>query len=101
MGKRPGSSSKSETACEGKITNDTEVLTTIRKMFEEFKVSIHNEVNELKKSVEFMSNKFDTFCEELTKTKAELRSTQETVKTLSEENDLLKREIMDLQQYTR
>ena len=76
MGKRPGSSSKSETACEGKIVNDADVLPILRKMFEEFKVSIHHEVNELKKSVEFMSNKFDTFSEELTQMKAQLKSTQ-------------------------
>mgnify|MGYP000162037729 CR=1 FL=1 len=48
-----------------------------------------------------MSNKFDTFCEELTQAKEELKLTQETVKTLSEENELLKKEILDLQQYTR
>ena len=48
MDKRPGSSSKGEKACEGKIVNDADVLPILQKMFEEFKVSIHHEVNELK-----------------------------------------------------
>ncbi|KAJ4446140.1 hypothetical protein ANN_12832 [Periplaneta americana] len=59
------------------------------------------EVNELRKSVEFMSSKFNSLREELAHTRHELNSTQEEMKRLVKENDHLKQEVSDLQQYTR
>ncbi|KAJ4436085.1 hypothetical protein ANN_18712 [Periplaneta americana] len=59
------------------------------------------EVNELRKSVEFISSKFDSLREEMAHTRHELNSTQEEMKRLVQENDHLKQEVSDLQQYTR
>ncbi|KAJ4439888.1 hypothetical protein ANN_08017 [Periplaneta americana] len=58
-------------------------------------------VNELRKSVEFISSEFDSLREELAHTRHELYSTQEEMKRLVQENDHLKQEVSDLQQYTR
>ncbi|KAJ4447444.1 hypothetical protein ANN_09451 [Periplaneta americana] len=67
---------------------------------EEYKHS-YFEVNELRKSVEFISSKLDSLREELAHTRHELNSTQEEMKRLVQENDHLKQEVSDLQQYTR
>lgn len=96
--KRAGSDVASEN---NGTSEESQVISTLRKMFEDFKSSIHQEVNDLRKSVEFMSNKFDSFCEELKQTKAELKSTQDSVRSLSQENELLRKELNELQQYRR
>ncbi|KAJ4437066.1 hypothetical protein ANN_17201 [Periplaneta americana] len=53
--------------------------------------STNTEVSDLKKSVEFISNKFDVFNEEL-------KSAKEEIRNLTKENELLKQEIGELQQ---
>ncbi|KAJ4429632.1 hypothetical protein ANN_21833 [Periplaneta americana] len=60
------------------------------------------EVNELtvRKSVEFISSKFDSLREELAHTRHELNSTKEEMKRLVQENDHLKQKVSDQQQYT-
>ncbi|KAJ4441445.1 hypothetical protein ANN_11300 [Periplaneta americana] len=52
------------------------------------------EVNELRKSVEFISSEFESLREELAHTRHELNSTQEEMKRLVQENDRLKQEVV-------
>lgn len=87
-------------ACDSKSDSENLIL-SIKKMFDDLKQSLWQEVSELKKSVEFISSKFDTFREELSETKAELKSTQSELRSLLHENELLKLEINEMQQYSR
>lgn len=98
MGKRQGQAAPSEV---GKVTEESQVIQTLKKMFEDLKSSLIQQVDELRKSVEFMSGKFDSICEDIAQTRSELKSTQEEFRALSRENAILKQEINDLQQYTR
>lgn len=94
---------KKVVAAEGGVVEEenSQVISTLKRMFEELKTSLRTEVNELKKSVDFMSDKFDNLREELEHTRHELNSTQEEMKILARENEDLRQQMNDLQQYTR
>ena len=85
----------------GRLEENNQVISTIKKMFEELKSSLQGEVGELKKSVEFMSLKFDHLREELAQARSDLKATQDELRTLAKENEVLKQEVSELQQYTR
>lgn len=78
-----------------------QVISAIKKMFEDLKSSLQHEVGELKKSVEFISTKFDDLREELAQVRKEVKSNQDQLRALTKENENLKLEVNDLQQYTR
>lgn len=82
-------------------SSDSQVIAAMKQMFESFKCAIHKEVNDLKEAVQFISNKFDTFTKELEETKKELKTTKGQVQNLIHENDALRKEVNELQQYTR
>lgn len=101
--KRNDASGKSDVACDVTKMNeeDNTLIMSMKNMFEDFKSSLNREVSELRKSVEFMSNKFDVLCEELSKVKSDLKISKDEVRSLAQENCLLRKEISELQQYTR
>lgn len=85
---------------EQEISNG-QVISEIRSMFENFKLSIQGEVEELKKSVNYISSKFDSFYQDLSQIQEELKAAQKEIKDLKYENDNLYYEIKEIQQYSR
>lgn len=83
------------------VESATSVNKQLSIMFEKFASNIHQDINDIKKSIEFMSTKFDSLLSEINNVKDEL-------KEVRKENDFLKREInelgvrlQDLEQYNR
>lgn len=97
----PKNNRKVESESGNEVSGDSKVISTLKQMFDEFKSSIQLEISALQQSVQFMSNKFDAFSEELCKTKEDLKTTQGQVHDLKKENELLWKQINELQQYTR
>lgn len=82
------------------ITNE-HIIAEIKIMFENFKKSLREEVEDLKKSVNFMSDKFDALHKDLSQVQEMQRANQKEIDELRYENDLILHELNELQQYSR
>lgn len=83
------------------IDKQNDIMSSLKVMFDDFKTLILSEVEQLKKSVDFISNKFDNFQVELMETKNELKSVKNELEELKKYTNKMENEINDLQQYTR
>lgn len=84
-----------------KVNDSNDILTTLRKMFDDFKSDINAQMDEMKKSIEFISEKFDSFKIELSEMKEEIRKQKCENGNLKKEIEKLSLRINDLEQYSR
>ena len=66
-----------------------------------FQTTIQSEVTDMKKAVDFLADKFDCFKEDLDKVKEDTIEIQGKVEELEKENEYLRNEVHELQQYSR
>ncbi|KAJ4433127.1 hypothetical protein ANN_15384 [Periplaneta americana] len=98
-----GGSSNKKTSEQKALSEEVngDIYNILQSMFVEFSCFIQTEVNDLKQSIQFMTDKFDTFCAEMGKIKEELKEIKKDNNSLKEENDVLRFRLNEIEQYSR